>query len=120
MQLAIQILYINSSGLVKISILLLYRRLFMTLRRIAEISAIIVVLITLAFMFTAIFQCKPVGSYWLNPTDDRQSCISLLIFWCDVAVVFLITNIWIFCLPLKSMLSKFEITPFGNIELTSQ
>jgi hypothetical protein len=102
-RLATQILYITSSGLVKISILLLYRRIFITLRRIAAISAVIIGLITLAFIFSAIFQCKPVGSYWLGSTDNQGSCISLLIFWCDVAVVYLLTNIWIFCLPLKPM-----------------
>jgi hypothetical protein len=96
-----------SSALIKVSILLLYRRIFPSLRKISDLTVVLVGLIAIAFIFSAVFQCKPVGSFWVRPNTSQNSCISLLIFWCDVAVIFLLSNIWITLLPLRSILGKF-------------
>jgi hypothetical protein len=102
-RLAVQVLYTTSSGLIKLSILFLYRRIFPNLRMWTTISIAIIVALSIAFICAAIFQCKPVGRLW-GPSDQGGiSCIATLAFWCDVAVVYLVTNIWVVCLPLKSI-----------------
>lgn len=98
-----------SSGLIKASILLLYRRIFPSLRKVSVLTLVLVGMIVVAFSFAAIFQCKPVGSFWVRPKTTQYSCISLLVFWCDVAVVFLISNVWITLLPLRSILGKYYL-----------
>jgi hypothetical protein len=103
-QLSTQVLYILSSGMIKLSILFLYRRIFPTLRITIIVSIVLIVLISIAFLFVAIFQCKPTAGLWITGNAGHTSCVSLLVFWCDVAVVFLITNIWIVVLPVKPIL----------------
>lgn len=93
-----------SSGMIKISILFLYLRIFRTLRITIIISIVVIVMISIAFLFVAIFQCSPSGTLWVVAYAQQDSCISVLIFWCDVAVIFLVTNIWIVVLPVKPIL----------------
>lgn len=90
--------------MIKISILCLYLRIFRTLRFIIVLSIVFIVLISIVFLFVAIFQCSPPGTLWINAYVQDASCISVLIFWCDVAVTFLVTNIWIVVLPVKPIL----------------
>ncbi|KAJ5820126.1 hypothetical protein N7474_005717 [Penicillium riverlandense] len=104
-RLATQVLYAAASGTLKLSILFLYLRLFRNLRKLIIITIVIVSCMTIAFIFTAIFQCDPVGSFWTMTDDAKASCIPELIFWCDVAVIFLLTNLWIGLLPIKTILT---------------
>ncbi|RAH43174.1 uncharacterized protein BO95DRAFT_466159 [Aspergillus brunneoviolaceus CBS 621.78] len=103
-QLAVQVLYITSAALVKLSILFLYRQVFQHMRTIITITIAVIVVITVVFIFVAIFQCHPIGRFWFEPKAAQGACISQLIFWCDVAVVFLISNIWITALPVRPIL----------------
>lgn len=64
----------------------------------------LIILISIAFLFVAIFQCRPSAGLWVTEHADYGRCISLLVFWCDVAVIFLVTNIWIVVLPIKPIL----------------
>ncbi|PYH85813.1 hypothetical protein BO82DRAFT_398134 [Aspergillus uvarum CBS 121591] len=100
-QLAVQVLYITSAALVKLSILFLYRQVFQHMRTIINITIAAIVIITVVFTFVAIFQCHPIGRFWFEPKAAQGACISHLIFWCDVAVVFLLSNIWITALPIR-------------------
>ncbi|PTU19002.1 hypothetical protein P175DRAFT_0341895 [Aspergillus ochraceoroseus IBT 24754] len=103
-RLAIQILYIFSSGLIKITILMLYYRLFHRLRIWVIITIAFVVVMSIAFTFVAVFQCEPVGRFWTTYHGVNCNCILTLVFWCIVAVIFLVSNLWITILPLKTIL----------------
>ncbi|PYI16587.1 hypothetical protein BO99DRAFT_435314 [Aspergillus violaceofuscus CBS 115571] len=103
-QLAVQVLYITSAALVKLSILFLYRQVFQHMRTIITITIAAIVVITVVFIFVAIFQRHPIGRFWWEPKAAQGACISHLIFWCDVAVVFLLSNIWITALPVRPIL----------------
>lgn len=74
------------------------------------ITIVVVSCMTIAFIFTAIFQCDPMGSFWTMTDGGKVACISELVFWCDVAVVFLLTNLWIGVLPIKTILGVFLVS----------
>jgi hypothetical protein len=65
---------------------------------------VLIALISIAFLFVAIFQCRPIATPWIPEYANEASCISLLGFWCNVAVIFLVSNIWIVALPFKPIL----------------
>jgi hypothetical protein len=71
------------------------------------ITIVFVSCMTIAFIFTAIFQCDPVGSFWTMTDEGKVACIPELIFWCDVAAIFLVTNLWVGVLPIKTILGLF-------------
>ncbi|KAL4888608.1 hypothetical protein BDV59DRAFT_211022 [Aspergillus ambiguus] len=100
LRLATQILYTIASTLIKISILLLYRRIFPNLRLYIFITIGFLTAMSIAFIFAAIFQCNPVSRLW-SPSEGlkRLSCFPPLAFWCDVSAIFLATDVWIMALP---------------------
>lgn len=109
-------LYILSSGLIKLSILFLYRRIFQHLRILILLSIALITLISIAFIFAAIFQCRPTGVLWANHDGSKNSCISILVFWCDVAVIFLVSNVWIVVLPIKPIIGMSVLSCANTIE----
>ena len=68
------------------------------------LSIVLIVMISIAFLFVAIFQCSPSGTLWVVEYVQKASCVSVLIFWCDVAVTFLVTNVWVVVLPVIPIL----------------
>ncbi|KAL4892310.1 hypothetical protein BDV59DRAFT_208629 [Aspergillus ambiguus] len=102
-QLATQILYTTTSGLIKLTILLLYLRLFPGLHVWILSTIGFIAVMCIAFIFAAIFQCNKVGSFWVTGNEAESNCVNTLILWCDLAVAYLVTNIWIFALPLPTL-----------------
>jgi hypothetical protein len=79
-RLSTQLLYTISSGLIKLSIRFLYRRLFPALRICVIVTVVFVCAITIAFFFSAIFQCEPVGGIWSFGNPETSHCIDASIF----------------------------------------
>ncbi|KAF9885399.1 hypothetical protein FE257_012921 [Aspergillus nanangensis] len=104
-RLATQILYTLSSSFIKISILLLYRRLFPNLRWFIFITIAFLAAMSIAFILAAVFQCNPVSKLFSPLEQDHVvSCFPPLAFWCDVSATFLATDLWIFLLPVWTVI----------------
>lgn len=65
-----------------------------------------IIAMTIAFIFAAIFQCDKAGDFWVTSYEGKSNCVNSLILWCDLAVTFLVTNIWITVLPLPTLLGS--------------
>ncbi|KAL3456526.1 hypothetical protein BJX64DRAFT_39754 [Aspergillus heterothallicus] len=102
-RLSTQLLYTISSGLIKLSICFLYRRLFPALHICVIVTVVFICGMTIAFFFTAIFQCEPVGGIWSFGNPDTSHCIDVSIFWCDVAVIYLLTDLWLVIMPMRTI-----------------
>ncbi|KAI1432260.1 hypothetical protein GGR50DRAFT_697211 [Xylaria sp. CBS 124048] len=98
------ILYITSRDLVRLSILLLYHRIFGHIplaRRLVQFSFGLVIACSIAFDFAIIFGCTPIAFFWTSwDGEHRGHCISNnAIFWAGAFVVIAI-DIWIILIPL--------------------
>ena len=84
----------------KISILLLYRRIFDTARFKAAtiVVGVLCVLWFIAESVTAIAQCSPVEGAWNKMIPSR--CINLTAFWYGLTASNLILDIIILCMPM--------------------
>ncbi|KAN0101670.1 hypothetical protein V8E51_012180 [Hyaloscypha variabilis] len=96
----IQMIYPLGMGLVKISCLSLYLRLFSSerFRIVIYCSMAFVVAMTIATIFSAVFECIPIESNWVLSEWATRKCInradqqyatSALAFTTDIAVLFL-------------------------------
>ncbi|KXJ88952.1 hypothetical protein Micbo1qcDRAFT_196884 [Microdochium bolleyi] len=76
-----QIVYVFVQVLVKLSILLLYNRLFPTawFQTTVKITSAFVILHGLAFVFAVVFQCNPIPAAWNRHIDGRCIDISAVI-----------------------------------------
>ncbi len=86
--------------LVKISVLLQYRRIFAgpVMQRLTLIALVFMTLwaVTLAFLLT--LTCMPVAKFWDSSIEGR--CLDNLTIWYIMASVNLITDFGIFSMPL--------------------
>ena len=100
-----QILYAVVLNLVKISILLLFLRVFTNnrFRLVTKICLLWMVCQTVAFFFAVTFQCMPVSSIW-NPTPDRK-CINTTAVIYAGAVVSIFEDVFIIILPIRELLA---------------
>ena len=94
----------------KISILLLYRRIFPTqvIRRATLVIGVACVMWAIAAICCIIFQCRPISGAW-NPNDvftDR--CIDLRTYFQCTSGVHIGLDIIILCMPLR-MIYKLEL-----------
>ncbi|KAL5364230.1 hypothetical protein BJX96DRAFT_168127 [Aspergillus floccosus] len=103
LRLATQIMYTLASTFIKISILLLYRRIFPNLRIYIFVTIGFLSAMSIAFIFAAIFQCNPVTKLWSPESQQKLSCFPPLAFWCDVSAIFLATDLWIMLLPARTI-----------------
>jgi len=105
-------IYPLGMGLVKISCLSLYLRLFSSerFRIVIYCSMAFVVAMTIATIFSAVFECIPIESNWVLSEWATRKCInradqqyatSALAFTTDIAVLFL---------PMKYLLRMFLIS----------
>ncbi|KAK1139989.1 hypothetical protein N8T08_010985 [Aspergillus melleus] len=94
------ILYNSSLNLTKISMILLYRRLFPTHRYqiILHIALACVVVTGLWMVFSAVFFCIPVHAFW----DPRapQNCLPKSVVWCLNASIQIASDLIIVILPM--------------------
>ncbi|KAE8380874.1 hypothetical protein BDV26DRAFT_114792 [Aspergillus bertholletiae] len=99
-----EIIYVINLLTIKLSILMMYRRIFTNISRLFRVGAMIcgaiVTLWATAFVPAAIFQCTPIAKAW--DIDIPGHCISLqLAFYC-VALPNIFTDIAILSLPIRS------------------
>ncbi|EIT80250.1 hypothetical protein AO1008_05075 [Aspergillus oryzae 100-8] len=99
-----EILYVVNLLTIKLSILMMYRRIFTNISRLFRVGAMIcgavVTLWATAFVPTAIFQCTPVARAW--DIDIPGHCINLQLGFYCVALPNILTDIAILSLPIRS------------------
>ena len=102
--LATEVLYNPAVACVKISCLLLYRRIFPNhrFRIILWIIGTIVFLYNWVVLFLAIFQCQPIQATW-DPSIQGAKCIKFNIIGTAFAVVNSITDVVTCLLPLPML-----------------
>lgn len=93
--------YCTTVGIIKISILLMYSRIFPTreFRIAAYILGSIVVSWVIAIIFVSVFQCTPIEKTW-NPTIPG-TCINLKGSFIGNAIPNILTDIAILSLPVR-------------------
>ena len=96
-----ELLYALSIGLIKTSIVLLFRRIFPTARfkRAADIMLIFNLACYIAFTLTVIFQCNPVRYAWEQPLSEK--CINRVAFFITVGVLGVVVDIAILLMPIN-------------------
>ncbi|KAM5458012.1 hypothetical protein McanCB49686_002439 [Microsporum canis] len=99
---ALQMLYRVTINMTKLSILLLYRKIFDTERfrfkLICDILFIYIILYTIATFLVTIFQCDPIPKAWSRAIPG--SCINLTAFWYANAALHTLTDVMILILPM--------------------
>jgi hypothetical protein len=98
------IIYTLISGLIKASICLLYLRLFPNIRAVTLGTIGFITAMSIAVILATIFQCSPVDAVYNEEQYQNYTCFASIPFWYTTAVLSLVTDIWIFALPLKTIL----------------
>ncbi|PLB50436.1 hypothetical protein P170DRAFT_381115, partial [Aspergillus steynii IBT 23096] len=105
-----QILYKINIGLSKISILLLYLRLF--IQRWFVITCwtwiVIITAFTLSTVVSSIFQCSPVQYAFDKSSPDQGSCINLTAFWYANAAFNIFSDLALVALPVP-VISRLQL-----------
>ena len=115
-------LYFTTTATTKMSLLLLYYRLFYPTRRFRiaiYISSFIVIAWWIAVVFADIFQCVPIQAFWdfrMKYTSDTK-CLSTVTFSIGTGVSNLITDVMVLCLPIP-MVWSLRTTRAQKISLT--
>ncbi|CEN59983.1 hypothetical protein ASPCAL02424 [Aspergillus calidoustus] len=105
LHIATQLLYTVTAGLIKISILIMYHRVFLDLQVITILTIIFIVAMSVAFFFTYIFQCDLPDPCSTSTEIRKRKCLPALGFWTAASAVFVTTDIWIVVLPIKIVLN---------------
>ncbi|KAK6079548.1 hypothetical protein SCUP234_05717 [Seiridium cupressi] len=89
--------------LIKLSILLLYRRIFVTrLVKVGSIFlAVFVILWGIAFVIVCIFDCNPINGYW--DLNVPSKCLSQSDFYIGFAVPNMVADVLMMTLPLRDI-----------------
>ncbi|KAG9189276.1 hypothetical protein G6011_06144 [Alternaria panax] len=102
---AFECVYCTGVGLVKLSLLLMYMRIFPT--KDFRIGAYILGLVTIGWViainFVSIFQCDPIRKAWLGPAV-AGTCINLKASFIGNAVPNILTDVAILCMPIAQVL----------------
>jgi hypothetical protein len=113
-----QILYKINIGLTKISILLLYIRLFVHRWFLTTcwVWIAIVVSFTLGTVFSSIFQCTPVQWAFDKSLRPRGTCINMTAFWYANATFNILSDLVLIALPVPVIL-KLQLPQKSKIAL---
>ncbi|KAJ5788181.1 hypothetical protein N7457_003171 [Penicillium paradoxum] len=98
------VIYSLITGLIKVSICLLYLRLFPNLRRVSLGTIAFVTAMSVALILATIFQCTPVDAVFDEKKYKHYTCFESIPFWYAGAALSLVTDIWILLLPLRTVL----------------
>ncbi|KAE8154997.1 hypothetical protein BDV25DRAFT_170321 [Aspergillus avenaceus] len=98
------IIYTVISGLIKLSICLLYLRLFPNIRRTTLGTIAFITAMSIAIILATIFQCSPIDAVYNITKYENYSCFPSIPFWYATAALSLVTDIWILLLPIKTIL----------------
>ena len=115
--LAIELIYLSSVALPKMSALCFYLRVFVYPKGRAFACIVIgfVVLNWAAFSIAAILQCKPTA-YWWDKTIQGGVCFNVTVFYRAMCVPNLATDILVLALPITSLI-QLKLPPFKKIAL---
>lgn len=110
-------LYCTSIGLTKTAILVQYKRVFATrtFQIWCWVAIGIIVTYTIVTIFTSIFICVPVSSFW---TLEEGRCINRFASWFANAAVNLVTDLLIIILPMP-MIRRLKLQRRQKIALMS-
>ena len=88
----------------KVSVVLLYKRIFVTkaFQTQCWIAISIVISWTIASLAATIFQCSPIEGAW--NTTVHPTCINTSNFWMDYAVINILTDAVVLSLPIPEVL----------------
>ena len=112
-------LWLATAASTKVSLLLLYHRLFYPSKRfrlVVRIGAAIVFCQWFSLTIGTIFQCIPVAAFW-NRNIEGAKCIDLPRFTITSGVLNLLTDVMILCLPVP-MLWGLNTTKAQKVTLT--
>ena len=118
---AVEIIYLASTALPKLSALVFYLRVFVshdkqTLLRPLAISTIVLVIANwFAFTFTAFFQCKPLA-FWWDKTIIGGKCFDIQTFYRASCIPNLFTDFAVLALPISSIY-KLKMRPAKKVSL---
>lgn len=110
-----QIFYILAPPTVKLSLLLLYRRIFLSSRflKIVYTIGVIVSIWAIIMTFLAIFNCKPISAFWTG----QGECIPFKQFAIGYAIVNIITDLAVWLMPIPNMW-KLQLPTAQKVALT--
>ncbi|KAL7796681.1 putative PTH11-typeG-protein-coupled receptor [Trichoderma ceciliae] len=104
----LEIIYFVEVSVLKLALILFYMRIFpgRTVRRILWGTFIGSTLFGIAFVFVAIFQCKPVNFYWHKWDGEHHgTCVNVnFVAWSNAAISIAI-DIWVLAIPLWQLKS---------------
>ncbi|KAH9216680.1 hypothetical protein DL95DRAFT_362975 [Leptodontidium sp. 2 PMI_412] len=114
---AVELIYLTSVALPKLSVLVLYLRIFTT--RGCQISAqgtiALVTLNWVAFVVSCLLQCRPLA-FWWDRTIEGGSCFDVQAFYRAMCVPNLFTDLIVMLLPMQPIL-KLRLEVFKKIAL---
>ncbi|KAL1963026.1 hypothetical protein VTN77DRAFT_8774 [Rasamsonia byssochlamydoides] len=101
-----QVFYKMTLGFTKLSIVLLYLRIFVirTFQRVGYVFLVMITIWTIGTIMATIFQCVPVRASW-DVSIKNARCINKDAFWYAFAVTDTVTDFAIFVLPLRPILA---------------
>lgn len=114
-----QLIYATSIATIKISILLMYRRIFPTTKfSIATyVVGAVVIVWCIAVVLVSIFTCIPVQNFW--ESEQIASChVNSLSAYLANAVPNIITDVTILCLPMP-MVWNLQLSTFRKVEISA-
>lgn len=102
-------LYPLGMGLVKISCLTLYLRIFSSdrFRIVIYCSIAFVTAMTIAAIFSVVFQCLPIESNWVLAEWGTRKCINRVDQQYATSALTFLTDIGVLVLPMKYLLRVF-------------
>ncbi|RDL35273.1 Uncharacterized protein BP5553_07204 [Venustampulla echinocandica] len=98
-----RVIYFLISGATKLSVGLLYLRIFPTLKKHVYILIGFIVAMTIALEVATILQCIPVEAVWTM--DPTGKCFDIVAFSYSASALAVVTDIWTLVLPLRTVLS---------------
>lgn len=102
---AIELVYTPALAITKLSILLLYARIFpgLRFRKYLYGTGALISLWLIACQFAAIFECTPIYYFWTRNVPTAGHCINLRAYFFGQAAPNIITDILLMALPLPQI-----------------
>ena len=115
---AYNILNLLAYPIIKISILLLYRRVFPSVlfQRLVWFGVTFLVLMLSSNTLVAIFACNPIRGFWVATV--KAKCIDAVRFYWATAILNVVTDVYILVLPLPQVW-QLQISKKQKIGLTA-
>ena len=114
---AVELIYLTSVALPKLSVLSFYLRIFTTRgsRIFAQAAIALFSVNWAAFMVACFFQCRPLA-FWWDKTIEGGSCFNVQAFYRAMCVPNLFTDLVVMLLPMQPIL-KLKLQLFKKIAL---